>query len=81
MQRLRRAAKQVDKHEKRQIRADMAELQRVLSKRPGKRKRQIQKQRRANIVVAAAQLDQSSANVRQQFGSSKGTNAEGGSVN
>lgn len=78
---LKAGGKQVDKHEKRQIRADMAELQRVLSKRPGKKEKADPEAETRNIVVAAAQLDQSSANVRQQFGSSKGTNAEGGSVN
>lgn len=78
---LKAGGKQVDKHEKRQIRADMAELQRVLSKRPGKKEKADPEAEARNIVVAAAQLDQSSANVRQQFGSSKGTNAEGGSVN
>lgn len=78
---LKAGGKQVDKHEKRQIRGDMAELQRVLSKRPGKKEKADPEAEARNIVVAAAQLDQSSANVRQQFGSNKGANAEGGSVN
>ena len=78
---LKAGGKQVDKHEKRQIRADMAELQRVLARRPGKKEKADPEAEARNIVVAAAKLDQSSANVRQQFGSGEAANTEGGSVN
>lgn len=60
--------KQVDKQEKRQIKADMANLQRVLAKRPSKKEKMDPEAEARNIVIAAEQLDRSSANVRQQFG-------------
>ena len=57
--------KQLDKHEKRQIRADMAELQRILAKRPGKKEKADPEAEARNIVVAAARLDESSAHARE----------------
>ncbi len=57
--------KQLDKHEKRQIKADMAELQRVLARRPSKKEKMDPEAEARNIVVAAARLDQSSAHARE----------------
>ena len=56
--------KQLDKHEKRQIKADMAELQRVLARRPSKKEKMDPEAEARNIVVAAARLDQSSTHAR-----------------
>lgn len=57
--------KQLDKHEKRQIKADMAELQRVLARRPSKKEKMDPEAEARNIVVAAARLDQSSTHARE----------------
>ena len=57
--------KQLDKYEKRQIKADMAELQRVLARRPSKKEKMDPEAEARNIVVAAARLDQSSTHARE----------------
>lgn len=57
--------KKLDKHEKRQIKADMAELQRVLARRPSKKEKMDPEAEARNIVVAAARLDQSSTHARE----------------
>lgn len=57
--------KQLDKHEKRQVKADMAELQRVLARRPSKKEKMDPEAEARNIVVAAARLDQSSTHARE----------------
>ena len=57
--------KQLDKHEKRQIKADMAELQRILARRPSKKEKADPEAEARNIVVAAARLDQSSTHARE----------------
>ncbi len=64
-QALNKVGKQLDKQEKRQVKADLAELRRILMKRPGKKERQNPEEEGRRIVVAAEQLDRSSAHVRE----------------
>ncbi len=59
------AGKQIDKHDKRQIKADMNELSRILSKRPSKKELENPEEEARNIVVAAERLDRSSAHLRE----------------
>ena len=77
---LKAGGKQVDKQEKRQIKADLANLQRVLAKRPSKKEKMDPEAETRNIVIAAEQLDRSSANVRQRFGTAS-AGANGSSDN
>ena len=60
--------KQIDKTEKKQVKADSAELRRILMKRPGKKERANPEEEGRRIVVAAEQLDRSSAHVRELAG-------------
>lgn len=57
--------KRVDRHEKRQIKSDMAELQRILMKRPSKKEKADPQAQAREIVVAAERLDRSSSQVRE----------------
>lgn len=60
--------KQLDKTEKRQIKADANELRRLLTKRPSKKERQNPEEEARVIVVAAERLDRSSAHARELAG-------------
>lgn len=64
--------KQVDKSEKRQVKADMNELTRILAKRPSKKERANPEEEARAIVVAAERLDRSSARIRELAGGSQG---------
>ena len=64
--------KQIDKAEKKQVKADSAELRRILMKRPGKKERANPEEEGRRIVVAAEQLDRSSAHVRELAGQQQG---------
>lgn len=64
--------KQIDKSEKRQIKADMNELTRILAKRPSKKERANPEEEARAIVVAAERLDRSSAHVRELAGGAQG---------
>ena len=60
-----KVGKQLDKQEKKQVKADLTELRRILMKRPGKKERQNPEEEGRRIVVAAEQLDRSSAHLRE----------------
>lgn len=64
--------KQVDKSEKRQVKADMNELTRILAKRPSKKERANPEEEARAIVIAAERLDRSSARIRELAGGSQG---------
>ena len=64
--------KQIDKSEKRQIKADMNELTRILAKRPSKKERANPEEEARAIVIAAERLDRSSAHVRELAGGAQG---------
>ena len=64
--------KQIDKSEKRQIKADMNELTRILAKRPSKKERANPEEEARAIVIAAERLDRSSARIRELAGGSQG---------
>lgn len=64
--------KQIDKSEKRQIKADMNELTRILAKRPSKKERANPEEEARAIVIAAERLDRSSAHVRELAGGEQG---------
>lgn len=64
--------KQVDKSEKRQVKADMNELTRILAKRPSKKERANPEEEARAIVVAAERLDRSSAHIRELAGGTQG---------
>lgn len=64
--------KQIDKSEKRQIKADMNELTRILAKRPSKKERANPEEEVRAIVIAAERLDRSSAHVRELAGGVQG---------
>lgn len=66
------AGKQIDKSEKRQIKADMNELTRILAKRPSKKERANPEEEARAIVIAAERLDRSSAHVRELAGGAQG---------
>ena len=57
--------KRIDRHEKRQIKSDMAELQRILMKRPSKKEKADPQAQAREIVVAAERLDRSSSQARE----------------
>ena len=59
------AGKQLEKSEKRQVKADAAELRRVLMRRPSKKERTDPEEEGRRIVVAAEKLDRSSARLRE----------------
>lgn len=59
------AGKQLEKSEKRQVKADAAELRRVLMRRPSKKERADPEEEGRRIVVAAEKLDRSSARLRE----------------
>lgn len=59
------AGKQLEKSEKKQVKADAAELRRVLMRRPGKKERANPEEEGRRIVVAAEKLDRSSARLRE----------------
>lgn len=64
--------KQIDKSEKRQIKADMNELTRILAKRPSKKERANPEEEARAIVIAAERLDRSSARIRELAGGPQG---------
>lgn len=64
-QALSKVGKQLDKQEKKQVKADLVELRRILMKRPSKKERQNPEEEGRRIVVAAEQLDRSSAHLRE----------------
>lgn len=64
-QALNAVGKQLDKAEKKQVKADSAELRRILMKRPSKKERANPEEEGRRIVVAAEQLDRSSAHLRE----------------
>ena len=57
--------KQLEKSEKKQVKADAAELRRVLIRRPSKKERADPEEEGRRIVVAAEKLDRSSARLRE----------------
>lgn len=57
--------KQLEKSEKKQVKADAAELRRVLMRRPSKKERADPEEEGRRIVVAAEKLDRSSARLRE----------------
>ena len=57
--------KQLDKAEKKQVKADVAELRRVLMRKPSKKERANPEEEGRRIVVAAEQLDRTSAHLRE----------------
>ena len=57
--------KQLEKLEKKQVKADAAELRRVLMRRPNKKERADPEEEGRRIVVAAEKLDRSSARLRE----------------
>ena len=59
------AGKQLEKSEKKQVKADAAELRRVLMRRPSKKERADPEEEGRRIVVAAEKLDRSSARLRE----------------
>ena len=59
------AGKQLEKSEKKQVKADAAELRRVLMRRPNKKERADPEEEGRRIVVAAEKLDRSSARLRE----------------
>lgn len=59
------AGKQLEKSEKKQVKADAAELRRILMRRPGKKERANPEEEGRRIVVAAEKLDRSSARLRE----------------
>lgn len=59
------AGKQLEKSEKKQVKADVAELRRVLMRRPSKKERADPEEEGRRIVVAAEKLDRSSARLRE----------------
>lgn len=59
------AGKQLEKSEKKQVKADAAELRRVLMRRPSKKERVDPEEEGRRIVVAAEKLDRSSARLRE----------------
>ena len=62
---LSKVGKQLDKAEKKQVKADSAELRRILMKRPSKKERANPEEEGRRIVVAAEQLDRTSAHLRE----------------
>ncbi len=64
-QALGKVGKQLDNQERKQVKADLAELRRILMRRPGKKERQNPEEEGRRIVVAAEQLDRSSAHLRE----------------
>ncbi|MEF2560638.1 MAG: molecular chaperone DnaK [Eggerthellaceae bacterium] len=64
--------KQIDKSEKRQIKADTNELTRILAKRPSKKERANPEEEARAIVIAAERLDRSSARIRELAGGPQG---------
>ena len=62
---LSKVGKQLDKQEKRQIKADTNELRRLLARRPRKKDGDNLEEEARAIVVAAEQLDRSSAHARE----------------
>ena len=59
------AGKQLEKSDKKQVKADAAELRRVLMRRPSKKERVDPEEEGRRIVVAAEKLDRSSARLRE----------------
>ena len=62
---LSKVGKQLDKAEKKQVKADSAELRRILMKRPSKKEKANPEEEGRRIVVAAEQLDRTSAHLRE----------------
>lgn len=62
---LAKAGKQLDRNEKRSVKAASAELQRVLSRRPRKKEELDPQAEARDIVIAAEALDRVSAHVRE----------------
>ena len=62
---LSKVGKQLDKAEKKQVKADSAELRRILMKRPSKKEKANPEEEGRRVVVAAEQLDRTSAHLRE----------------
>lgn len=67
------AGKQLEKSEKKQVKADAAELRRILMRRPGKKERANPEEEGRRIVVAAEKLDRSSAHLRELASQQQGS--------
>lgn len=67
------AGKQLEKSEKKQVKADAAELRSILMRRPGKKERANPEEEGRRIVVAAEKLDRSSAHLRELASQQQGS--------
>ena len=67
------AGKQLEKSEKKQVKADAAELRRILMRRPGKKERANPEEEGRSIVVAAEKLDRSSTHLRELASQQQGS--------
>lgn len=67
------AEKQLEKSEKKQVKADAAELRRILMRRPGKKERANPEEEGRRIVVAAEKLDRSSTHLRELASQQQGS--------
>ena len=67
------AGKQLEKSKKKQVKADAAELRRILMRRPGKKERANPEEEGRSIVVAAEKLDRSSTHLRELASQQQGS--------
>ena len=67
------AGQQLEKSEKKQVKADAAELRRILMRRPGKKERANPEEEGRSIVVAAEKLDRSSTHLRELASQQQGS--------
>lgn len=67
------SGKQLEKSEKKQVKADAAELRRILMRRPGKKERANPEEEGRRIVVAAEKLDRSSTHLRELASQQQGS--------
>lgn len=67
------SGKQLEKSEKKQLKADAAELRRILMRRPGKKERANPEEEGRRIVVAAEKLDRSSTHLRELASQQQGS--------
>ncbi len=67
------SGKQLEKSEKKQLKADAAELRRILMRRPGKKERANPEEEGRRIVVTAEKLDRSSTHLRELASQQQGS--------
>ena len=67
------SGKRLEKSEKKQLKADAAELRRILMRRPGKKERANPEEEGRRIVVAAEKLDRSSTHLRELASQQQGS--------